>query len=117
MTVAIANSGAAYGTQTAVIGTEHSLATITAAGVYQLRVSVANLADGDAVELRWKTKAKPGGTAQTIDVASYSDAQPTDRYVVFTVPIPLDATTGYLEFTLKQVRGTGRNYDFAIVSI
>lgn len=107
----------ASGTQLAVINTEHSLVTLTGAGVYVFVVDLAAMLADDALELRWKTKVLNGGTTRTIDMASYSDAQPTDSLVFQSVPIPLDATAAYLEFTLKQVRGTGRNYPFKILNL
>ena len=59
----------ADGSQTAVISTEHTLATITDAGSYVLGVDVSNLALGDKLTLRIKTKVRSAGTTRTTYIA------------------------------------------------
>jgi len=98
------------GTQTAVIGTEHTLATITAAGTYQLVVDLANLADGDTVELRIKVKTRSTSASQEVFYATFPHSQGTDE-IKLAPPVPAPH-----EFvaTLKQTTGTGRAFVWAI---
>jgi len=98
------------GSQTAVITTEHVLATITAAGTYQLVVDTANMVSGDTVELRVKVKARSASSSQEIFYATFSHAQGTDD-LKLSPPCPAP-----FEFiaTLKQTAGTGRAFVWAI---
>lgn len=99
------------GSQTATINTEHTLATITAAGTYQLVVDISNLADGDELELRIKVKARSGSTSRVVFVGTYAHDPGSDGEVAISPPTPAPH-----EFvaTLKQVAGTGRAFDWAI---
>lgn len=102
----------ANGTQTATVTTEHSLSTRTAAGIYQLVVDLSNMVNGDEVELRVKHKVLSGSSAALEEYAIYVNAQDID--VVRSVPIP---SVDYIEFTLKQTVGTGRNFDWAVLKL
>lgn len=97
------------GTQTAVIGTEHSLAAPTTAGVRQLVVDLVNLVNGETVELRVKRPALAAGAIGTWQTAVYTHAQADP--LVLSVPIPsaVGAT-----FTLTQTTGTGRAFPWTI---
>lgn len=109
MTVASNQSGS----QTATISTEHDLGTaITAAGVYVLVVDATNMVNGDTLELRAKTKCKSGSTARLAYFATYVHAQ--TELNKYSVPIPV---TDSLLFTLKQTAGTGRAFDWNILSL
>lgn len=103
----MAVTSAASGSQTATISTEHTLTTITTAGVYVLVVDMVNLANGDTVELRAKTKCKTGSTSRLAFVASYQHAQAEINK--YSIPIPVDTE---VVFTLKQTAGTGRVFDW-----
>lgn len=100
--------------QTATIGTEHTLATVTDAGIYVLRTYLTNLAAGDIVELRIYTKGRnaidPEGVIH--GPAMYGPIPPDQKYVD-SVPI---MTTGHFKATLKQVAGTGRAFPWVILS-
>ena len=64
----------ASGTQTATISTEHSLATVSVAGEYELKVDIDALAAGatpDIIELRVKTNILTGGTERVERIATY----------------------------------------------
>lgn len=100
------------GTQTAVIGTEHSLASPTTAKTRQLVVDLSNLANGDTVELRIKRKALSTGAIRTWQLASFAHAQAAP--VVLSVPIP---SPHGAEFTLKQTTGTARNFDWSVETL
>jgi hypothetical protein len=100
--------------QTAVIGTEHTLATVTAAGIYVLRVDINNLAANDIVELRVYTKARNGTDTERMihGPATYGPIVP-DQKLVDSVPI---MATGDFKATLKQTAGTGRAFPWVILS-
>jgi hypothetical protein len=101
------------GSQTAVIGTEHTLATITAAGIYQLMTDIANLAAGEIVELRAYGKARSGDTERLMwGPVSYGPIVPSQ----LLPPSPAIVTAVSLRFTLKQTAGTGRAFPWAVYS-
>lgn len=98
------------GTQTAVIATEHTLATIAAAGTYQLGVNTSNLVDGDTVELRVKVKLRSGNTLRQVFKAVYTNNQGDDEIKISPpVPAPFEFVA-----TLKQTAGTGRAFIWSI---
>lgn len=100
------------GSQTAVIGTEHTLgAAITDAGTYQLLVTLRNMAKGDAVELRVKIKIRTGEVLEEVFKGKYANAQ-GNVLIAESPPQP-----GVVEFvaTLKQTLGTGRVFVWSIV--
>ena len=99
------------GSQTATISTEHTLATITAAGTYQLIVDLSNLANGDELELRIKVKARSSSGSKVVFISHYAHDQGDDGALVLSPPVPAPQ-----EFvaTLKQVAGTGRSFEWAI---
>lgn len=100
------------GTQSATISTEHTLATITTAGVYVLRVDLNNLANGDRVVLRAKVKALSGGTTRQLFVGVYEHAQ-ADK-IADSIPVPI---AHEVVFTLQQTAGTGRSFDWSVLSL
>lgn len=108
MSVTVESSG----TQTATIATEHSLAAPTGAKVYQLIVDLNNLANGDVLELRAKMKVLSAGMVREFLVGVYANVQITK----IAASIPVTAPQG-AEFTLKQTGGTGRAFDWAVVSV
>jgi len=103
---------AAEGSQIAVIGTEHVLATITVAGDYQLKVDMSNMALGDIVELRVKDKVRATGTSAEYVMKAFAHVQ--DPPVVASVPIDI-LNEGI--FTLKQVAGIGRTFNWEISQV
>lgn len=100
------------GSQTAVIGTEHTLATITTAGSYVLMVDAAAMALGDELELYVKTKVRSVGTTRQAFKASYTHAQSDP--VKLSIPV---ASTNEIVFTLKQTAGTGRAFPWEVVAL
>jgi hypothetical protein len=109
----LAVTAQATGTQTAVIGTEHTLADVAVAGTFTLHVNKINMAAGDVTELRCYQIVLTGGTRAVVYFARYSDAAVADDMIVISVPISNELTdSGSLRFTLKQTAGTGRNYDW-----
>ena len=104
----------ASGTQTATIGTEHTLATIVTAKTLVLLVDVVNMVNADELELRVKTKILSGGVTRTAYKASYKHAQSADDLIKISIPIPSDQEA---VFTLKQAAGTGRAFPWKVMSL
>ena len=100
------------GSQTAVISTEHTLDTITAAGSYVLMVDTSAMALGDKLTLKAKTKVRSGGTTRVAYSATY--AQPQGEPVKLSIPI---ASPNEIVFTLQQTAGTGRAFPWEIVGL
>ncbi len=99
------------GTQTATLDTEHTLATITDPGTYQLIVDLDNLANGDVVILRIKVKAFTGQSSKLLFSAIYANDQGS-QCLAISPPIPAP-----IEFvaTLEQMDGAaGRDFPWAI---
>lgn len=103
-----------FGTQTAVINTEHTLATVTNTRTYVLTVDCVNMAAGDTLELRAKVKALTGGTARVAYYDVFSGDQGVDDEIKISVPVP---SLYSCAFTLKQTAGTGRNFDWNVLSL
>ena len=101
----------ASGTQTATVGTEHTLATLTTAKTFQLYVDLANLASGDVVELRVYLKVLSGGTSREAQYAVYSGVQ--GQPIVWSIPVMSDIE---VKFTLYQTAGTGRSFPWKVLS-
>ncbi len=99
-------------TQTAVIDTEHTLDTETTAGVYVLVVDMNNLADGDVVILRMKTKNQSGSTSRLAYQATFANVQVEKNK--YSPAIPIDTE---LICTLEQTDGTGRNFDWNLLKL
>lgn len=104
----------AFGTQTAVIGTEHTLngGSFTGLKVYVLHVDTTNMALGDALELRAYEKVLTGGTEKLAYYASYQHNQ--GSVVKISIPLP---SAYSMKFTLLQTAGTGRAYDWRVDSL
>lgn len=108
MTVAVKTSGS----QTATVTTEHDLATVTDAGVYQLAVDVANMTGGstpDILELRIYGKARSSDTERLLKAYSLVGAQSETLFVA-----PALISPHHMRCTLKQAQGTGRAFPWAI---
>jgi hypothetical protein len=100
------------GTQTATIGTEHSLATPTTAKTRVLVVNLTNLAAGDILELRIKSKVLAAGSEVLGRLATVVGPVTELRY-----ESPPVATVDGATFTLKQTAGTGRSFEWSVLSL
>jgi hypothetical protein len=100
------------GTQTATLDTEHTLDTETGAGVYVLVVDTANMANGDVVILRLKTKALTGATSRLAYQATYANVQGEPNK--YSIPVPVDTE---IIATLEQTDGTGRNFPWNLLKM
>ena len=102
----------ASGTQSATISTEHSLATSTSGKTYVFAVDTINMANGDELELRVYTKVLSGSTKHLAYYVAYAQAQGIPNK--YSVPVPANQ---YCEVSLKQTAGTGRSFDWSLLSI
>lgn len=100
------------GTQVASVSTEHTLSTRTAARTYVLLVDLSNLAAGDTVEIRAKLKVLSGSSVRQAYVETFTGEQVDDVFV--SIPIP---TAHSCSFSLKQTAGTGRSFDWSVLSL
>jgi len=94
------------GSQTCTISTEHTLATITSAGVYVLKLDLNALVDGatpDELEVRVYSKSRSADTERLEFINTYRGSQ--GQPIVTTLPCVTDCDC---KFTIKQTQGTGR---------
>jgi len=105
----------ANGSQTATIGTEHSLLNTTDAGTYVLKLDISAMQAGDVLELRGKSKARSADSLQIAYFQSFENAPDTENTLTVSVPVYTDGAT--VEFTLKQTFGTGRAYPWNVLSL
>jgi hypothetical protein len=100
------------GSQTAVISTEHTLATITTAGTYILWVNTTNMVKGDRLTLRAKVKMRSGSTSTLAYIGRFANAQGVPAKVSIPVDTPFEVV-----FTLQQTAGTGRSFEWSVHSL
>ncbi len=105
-------SSQSSGTQVAVISTEHTLQTIATAGTFVLYVDTNAMVLGDELELRAKTKVLSSGTTREFLVATYAHVQ--GQPVKASIPV---ASINEAVFTLKQIAGTGRSFNWEIIEL
>jgi len=98
------------GTQTAVIDSEHTLSTKTAAGFYILGVDLSNMVNGDITVLRIYTKMITGESSNMVWEGTYSNLQAFPN--VYSIPCPV---TTEIICTLTQTDGTGRDYPWNLI--
>lgn len=113
MAVTVAFSG----TQSATVTTEHTLATVTAAGVYVLNVDTSNMVAGDIVELRIKKPTLAAGAVVVEFFSAFYGPQVADDVLKTSVPFIVDATAAGCLCTLKQTFGTSRNFPWSILAM
>jgi hypothetical protein len=109
---------AGSGTQTAVIGTEHTLLTQSSAKTCVLNVSLTNMVLGDVVTLAIYNKGLTGDTITTgtlpnlLYSATYSHNRAEPQVQSVPVPVAYGAV-----FTLLQSAGTGRAFPWHVVTL
>lgn len=101
---------AASGTQVASVGTEHQLSIQTGVGIYVLVVDANNMAAGDALTLKIKTKAIGGGESRLAYVMTYADLQAEPNK--YSVPVPIN---NEIVATLTQTAGTSRSFPWSLL--
>jgi hypothetical protein len=113
----------ASGTQTAVIGTEHTLnaGAFTDAGVYVLTVDTRAMVNGDELELRAYVKTLTGDAqGYLVYGATYAQQQgdaaaPGSEAYGETVKASIPIASAYsVTFTLTQTVGTGRDFPWRV---
>ena len=102
----------ASGSVTTIIGTEISLASGTAGGIYVLSLETVNLADGDTLEIR--SYVKPGGSATKRQLFVYSLANGQSNPAHTS---PQIITEGYAEFTLRHTTGAPRTLAWSVLNL
>lgn len=107
---------AASNSQTAVIGTEHTLYTETGTtpAFYVFEVDLAAMVEAatpDLVELRIYKILLTGGTERLTRLTYYVGAP--DEKIVRSEPIPADVANAP-RFTLKQTQGTARAFPWKV---
>lgn len=102
----------ASGTQTSVITTEHTLATIATDGAFVLYVDANEMVLGDELELRAKLKVTSGGTTREFLIATYAHVQ--GQPIKASIPV---ASINECVFTLKQTVGSPRDFDWEVVKL
>lgn len=100
----------ASGTDTAVVGTEQTLATDTTNATYVALIDLTNMVGGDAVELRLYTKVLSTGALDLVWKGTYANAP-----LVVVPQSPYVPSDQSLKLTLKQVAGTARNFDWKLL--
>ena len=100
------------GSQTATLTTDHTLATITDAGTYVLTVDTANLADGETLTLRIKSKTRSADTSRLVYEANFEHAQSENFKASPAIPVIAEGV-----FTLEQNGGTGRAFPWNILQL
>jgi hypothetical protein len=101
------------GTQTATIGTEHTLAAgSTTNATYVFHVRLNNLTYGDNVELRVYTMTLAAGSLELIWKSTHTHVPICT--VVQSPPVPSDQS---IKVSLKQTAGTGRSFDWKLLRV
>lgn len=100
------------GTQSATVGTEHTLATLTTPKSFMLVVDLGNMVASDEVELRAKRKVLTGSSVKQLDYAVFQNAQADPIAILGPYPSAFS-----IEFSLKQTAGTSRNFEWSVESV
>lgn len=97
------------GTQTAVVGTEHTLYNPTTNKWFSAYVDLTNMVTGDTVEIRVSLIVKTAGSYILYSLDTYADAQAMPLYHAPSLPSDI----GW-KLTLKQTAGTARTFDWRV---
>ena len=99
-------------TQTTVVTSTHTLATITDAGTYVLYLDLFEMADGDIIEIRVELKVTATGTTREFLIGSYAHAQ--GQPTAASIPV---ASINECVFSIKHVAGTALDINWEIVEL
>lgn len=107
------------GTQTATVGTEHTLLTEATSGIFVLVVNLKNMVNGDILELRAYVKTLTGDANPLLMFEQiYANVQGDAAAAGSSAKGPVHVKSPPIEspyslvWTLKQVAGTSRNFDW-----
>jgi len=90
-------------------GTEQTVYANTADyAVFQVTISLTNMAAGDVTTVRVYTKVKTTGSYEEIFSGTYANAQGAAA----VIRTPADEAQNDWKVTLQQSAGTNRNYDW-----
>lgn len=89
---------------------DQTLATITVAGVYKLRVDATNMVNGDTLELAWQVKVVTGGAYIEENRTPFSNVQARKSLS----SIPIDSLYG-VKFLLKNP--SGKTFDWEVTRL
>ena len=103
---------AGSGTKTAILNTEHTVFYTTTAGVYVYAVNCSTMQLGDILELRTRGRLTSGGADGVMYESLYVHTQTTPLQYSIPVVVPIS-----LSATIKQTAGTGRSYEWTVVSL
>lgn len=106
----MAVTSAASGSQTATLNTNHTLTTVTTAGVYQLVVDTALLVNGETLILTLNTKCRTGDTSRIAFRGVYRHAQGDPNK--YSPALMIDAE---IVAILRQEGGTGRAFPWNLL--
>ncbi len=102
----------ASGTQACTVGTEHFVADVNAAGVFQFVVDISPLQAGDQVELRFYQMVLAGGTPREV----YRCVFGPEAKVQTSLPLSNELTDATaLRASIKQTIGTGRSLAWKVL--
>jgi hypothetical protein len=114
----------ASGTQTCVIGTEHTLTTKTTAATYVAKLNFKNAVDLDEFEIRVLVKVLSGDSTHFLEwfanyLHKFGDGADVGAGASGCVVVSLPATVSpySIVVTLKQIAGTGRAVPWAVMSL
>jgi hypothetical protein len=110
MTWTLSNSGT---TSALSISSETTLATNTGNATFVLEVDVSNLVLGDILEIRVYTITLSGGSLIQAWKGTYQGALIINNHVI-SPPIASDQS---VKFTLNQIAGTGRTFNWKVLRI
>lgn len=104
------------GTQTCVIGTEHTLydSTTDVPGSFVAGFNTVNMVNGDEFELRFYSKVLTGDTLAVIGNWSIGPISPIDEPIVQLPPL---LAAFQVRVTIKQTTGTGRNVPWHVYKL
>ena len=100
------------GTQTTVVGTEHTLTTQTNNKFFTAYIDLTNMTASDTVEIRVSIIIKTAGSHILYYLGTYSGVQ--SNPLVYIASLPSDLSW---KLTLKQTAGTARTYDWRVFEI
>lgn len=103
------------GTQTAVIGTEHVLHSAVANGkTFILTVNTSAMVNGDVLVLRGKQGVLSGVSVFIHQTGTYQHVQEENCKTSIPQTVPSNC---HIAYTLLQVSGTGRDFDYSVISL
>jgi hypothetical protein len=104
----------ASGTQTTVVGTEHTLTALTTNRSLVVALDLSNMVAGDAIAVRMKRKVLSSGTIRGLLLFRIAGPPDADNDVVISEPIsaPHGAT-----ITLEQEAGAAADFPWSVESL